>query len=236
MGAKGDIMENKKYKITILLLIILILLIIYFLKIGKVTEKEVIVPTGNIDVFDIGINCNCEKEEKCIYTDKNNKPIPVFKEEYVEHFEDYEGEVLGNVYVDDSVGNYVYLQRLEIFKNAAFQMEEKIAPGSSNVYQFVVHNSTNARIKYDINMIEVNDKNITMLYRLKKNDSYVISNWVSVNDLKNITSTLDSSNSDTYQLEWKWPYEGNDNIDTLAGTSIDSNYKLNINVSFRAIV
>ena len=102
--------------------------------------------------------------------------------------------------------------------------------------QFVVHDSTNARITYDINMIEVNDKNIKMLYRLKKNDSYVISNWVSVNDLKNITSTLDSSNSDTYQLEWKWPYEGNDNIDTLAGTSIDSNYKLNINVSFRAIV
>ena len=229
-------MKDRKHIITIILLIILIIIILYFIKFGTVTDTKVLVPTGNVDVFDIGINCNCkDKEKEITYTDKKGNPIPVYKEELLEVDEDYEGEVNGNVYVDDNTGDYVYLQKLEIFKNAAFQNTEKIAPGSSNVYQFVVHNSTDAKIKYSLNMIETTNYNINMKYRLKKNNEY-ITGWVRADKLVFDSNKLEASESDNYSLEWKWEFEGNDPIDTLAGKSLDSEYKLTIKVDFRAIV
>ena len=83
-------------------------------------------------------------------------------------------------------------------------MDGKIAPESSNTYQFVVKNSTKNKLKYEINFIETNDYNINMQYKLKKNDTYIIDHYVKPSELSVNDMILNPGENDTYYLDWKW--------------------------------
>ena len=72
---------------------------------------------------------------------------------------------------------------VKIFTNSMYKLEDRIAPESSNTYQFVVKNSTNYNIKYQIRFIENNPYSINMKYKLKKNDTYLIEEYVSASEL-----------------------------------------------------
>ena len=230
--------DNKKrntvYWIIIILLIILILILLFFTKFGRI-RYDYGQPTGNVDVFDIDIRCNCSGENSCITTDDDGKNvvIPAFNEAR-------DKKVLGRVFVDDVNGNYIYQQKLKIFNNAAYNYTEKIAPGVSNTYHFVVHNSTNAKLKYYVQMYEDTEYFINLKYRLQKNNEFVIGDekhWVTANELKTEFNSINMSSSDSYSLDWKWEYEGGiDDLDTLAGMNMDSFYKLNIRFYFEEVV
>lgn len=222
--------KNKVFKtITIVLLIlIIIILLLFFSRIGKISYK--LIPTGNVDVFDIEINCICTGNN-CEVTDIDGNIIPVFNEATDQN-------VVGNVFINDKYGNYLYQQRLKIFENPAYEFTNKIAPGSTNVYQFVVHNSTNIAVRYKIQMYEQSEYKINMVYRLKNGNTYVLgdeNNWVSASELETQFKNLDRSRSDNYSLEWMWLYEGDDTSDTIAGKHMESEYKLNIRVYFEAV-
>lgn len=224
---KGNIV----YKfVTVLLLVIIIILLLFFNRFGKVEDSEKLVPTGNVDVFDIAVICTCEGD-KCTYTDIDGNEIPVFNDET-------DQKLVGYVFVDDKSGNYLYQQRLQIFNNPAYQFTNKIAPGVSNVYHFVLHNGTNKNVKYKIKMYEDSEYKINMVYRLKVNDKYMIGNdskWVTAEELETQFNNLNRSRSDNYSLEWQWLYEGDDVNDTIAGVNMDSEYKLNIRIYFEEV-
>ena len=233
--------NNTKYWIIIILLIIFILLLLFFTRFGRIENKNLLTPTGNVDVFDIDINCNCistntddETSKTCTTTDKNGntKIIPTFNEITYK-------DVIGEVFVDDKNGNYIYQQNLKIFTNAAFEFTNKIAPGVSNTYHFVVHNSTDSKLKYYIEMYENTEYSINLKYRLKRNNTYVIgndNNWVSANELKTEFSKINANTSDNYSLDWQWMYDDDkDSQDTLAGENMTSAYKLNIRFYFEQV-
>ena len=233
-----DIYEDKEKKgsslvykfVTILLLVIIIILLLFFNRFGKIVDREKLIPTGNVDVFDISVLCTCNGD-KCIYTDLDGNVIPVFNEKT-------DDKLVGYVFVDDKNGNYLYQQRLQIFNNPAFEFTNKIAPGVSNVYHFVVHNSTNKTVKYRLKMIEDSEYKINMVYRLKTGDRYVIGNdskWVTADELETDFNNLQNYKSDSYSLEWKWLYEGDDENDTIAGMNMESEYKLNIRIYFEEV-
>ena len=220
---------NKIFKIIIVMLLVLIItiLLLSFSRFGKITHK--LVPTGNVDVFDIEVNCSCTNNN-CTVTDIDGNVIPVYNEITDQN-------VVGNVFVDDKGGNYLYQQRLKIFENPAYEFTNKIAPGSTNVYHFVVHNSTNVAVKYKIKMYEESEYKINMVYRLKNDSTYVIgdeNNWVTASELETQFKNLNKNKSDNYALEWMWLYEGDDLSDTIAGKHMESEYKLNIRVYFEA--
>ena len=223
--------RNTRYWIITILLIIIILLLLFFIRFGRIRYS--LVPTGNVDVFDIDIRCNCAGKDNCVTTDDdgNTVVIPTFNEDK---------KVLGNVFVDDVNGNYIYQQKLRIFSNAAFKYTDKIAPGVSNSYHFVVHNSTNAKLKYFIQMYEDSEYFVNLKYRLKRNNNYVIGDdnkWVTASELQTEFSNINMSSSDSYSLDWKWEYDdGVDEMDTLAGREMDSLYKLNIRFYFEEVV
>ena len=212
-----------KFWIIIILLIIIILILLYFVRFGKIQNN--LVPTGNVDVFDINVNCDCIDKD-------NDDSLPVFNE-------DEDKKVLGQVFVNDKNGNYIYQKKLEIFNNAAFEYTNKIAPGSSNTYHFVVHNSTDTKLQYYLQMYEQSEYNINLKYRLKRNNNYIIgneNNWVNVNELKTAFSKINFGTSDSYSLDWKWEYEdGNDIQDTFVGENINSMYELNIRFYFESV-
>ena len=116
---------------------------------------------------------------------------------------------------------------LKIFEKTLYTMDGKIAPESSNTYQFVVRNNTKYNIKYNIDFIETNPYNINMKYKLKKNDTYLIDHYVPASELNINDMTLDSSNNDTYYLEWKWVSSDND---TQIGKTENANYGLKIEI------
>ena len=225
--------RNTLYWIITILLIIIILLLLFFIRFGRIRYS--LVPTGNVDVFDIDIRCNCTGKDNCVTTNDEGETvtIPTFNE-------DKDKKVLGNVFVDDANGNYISQQKLRIFSNAAFKYTDKIAPGVSNSYHFVVHNSTNAKLKYFIQMYEDSEYFVNLTYRLKRNNNFVIGDedkWVTANELKTEFSKINISSSDSYSLDWKWEYDdGVDDLDTLAGKEMESLYKLNIRFYFEEVV
>ena len=116
---------------------------------------------------------------------------------------------------------------LNIFSKTVHTMDSKIAPESSNVYQFTVKNSTKYNLKYRIKFIETNEYNINMQYKLKKNDTYIIDHYVRPNEINVNNMMLNSGENDTYYLEWKWISSSNDNS---IGQNSDAKYGLKIEI------
>lgn len=240
--------KDRLYRIIIVLLIIIILILLFFNKVGKVTDINY-KPTGNVDVFDIDIDCTCQNNDDCSKSDKSGKsdkqvtPVVPDKDgkgdgEVIPTFdEDTDEEVIGVVFVDDKNGDYIYQQNLKIFTNSAFEQEDMIAPGVSNTYNFVVHNSSNTNLKYDLNLYEISQYKINMKFRLKRNNEYVLGStdkWLDASELKLTDLSIKAGSSDSYSLDWQWPYNGGkDKDDTIAGGNMTSKYKLNIKFNFR---
>ena len=116
---------------------------------------------------------------------------------------------------------------LNIFSKTVHTMDGKIAPESSNVYQFTVKNSTKYNLKYRIKFIETNEYNINMQYKLKKNDTYIIDHYVRPNEINVNNMMLNSGENDTYYLEWKWISSSNDNS---IGQNPEAKYGLKIEI------
>ena len=254
--------KNKLFWIILIMLFIIILILLSFcITFGKVEEPNYI-PTGNVDVFDIDISCYCDdsktntkdtdnKTKKCVTTDKYGYETEIKRRSSgkkesnnSEENEQPDDDIIpdeedGEVYVDDMSGNYEYHQYLRIFNNSAFQYKNKIAPGTSNIYNFTVHNSSKMNVKYYIKMEEETSYNLKLKYRLKRNDNYIIGNktsWVTADQLITEYNRLNSKTSDKYSLDWKWEYEdGKDAQDTYIGENMDDIYKLNISLYFEQI-
>jgi len=75
-----------------------------------------------------------------------------------------------------------------------------------------------------------------MLYRLKREGNYIVGNdttWVKADELVSALKNLPMDSTDTYTLDWQWPYEsGNDTLDTQIGESMTSEYSLEITINF----
>lgn len=220
----------KKFSKLIVIIITIILLIIAFLYFGRLNDY---LPTGNVDIFYIDINCNHP-----IGDDTGNDKNDFADGEYNRYpiFTDKEQYTLGEVFVDDKNGNYIYQQKLNVFTNPAYQMKEIIAPGSSNTYHFVVHNSVDTEIRYKVEMYEKTEYPVNMKYRLKLNNQYVVGDketWVSANDLKLSSIYLVENDLSVYALEWKWFDSENDSI---IGENMESLYQLNIRINFESVI
>ena len=229
-------MDRKRTIMIIILLVIIILILLYFIKFGKI-EDNILIPTGNIDVFDIDvkIECDCDDDNKKCVPKKSTSTDDNSGKEYVIPTWDEEEdlEVIWKVFEDDKNGNFIYQENLKIFTNPAFEYTNKIAPGSFNSYYFAVHNITNQKLKYNIKMFEQTEYKINLKYRLRKNNEYVVGNelsWVSAKDVITEFSTIDVNSTDSYILDWKW--FDDDKNDTIAGENMTSEYKLNIRTYF----
>ena len=235
-------MEDKRERLSwliLLLLLIIIIILLFFIRFGRIEEKYLI-PTGNVDVFNIDVNCKCPSNNNCDNKskgdvkgddtyDSTDYTIPIYDE-------DEDEEVIGEVFVDDKNGNFIYQQNLQIFNNSAYKYTNKIAPGVSNSYYFIVHNNTNKNVNYRLDFYEISEYKINLKYRLKKNNEYVVGNdstWVTAEQLKTDMSNIVIEGSDKYYLDWKW--FDDDANDTIAGKNMTSEYKLNIRIYFETV-
>ena len=228
-------MEKKNIENKIIVgLLVCIALTLFLGRIGILEFKNFLPGKNKADVFDIKIDCTCEDESTC----ESTSNLPTFNDNTdINKIDDDEvDEVIGKVYVDDINGDYVYQNNLKIFENVYYNYQNKIAPGVHGTYDFKVHNDNPVALKYNIKMTEINNCNVNMKYRLKKEGTYIIGGndkWVSADELKTKFYKIAPQKADSYSLDWKWEYEDNiDKTDTNAGKNAKSNYKLNIAVYF----
>lgn len=245
---KDERKSKKDLIIKIILVIIIILLLLHncvMMKKSKNEERKT--PTGNVDIFEI----KCE-QDVCIIPESSNNDNIIPNDDNGNNNSSNSGKNNNNsnntvpnndnnepASEDDNEitivdKNIVWSSenKLRIFENSAFEYDEIIAPESSNVYQFIVKNTTKYDLKYKIDFIEDNVFNINMRYKLKKNDKYVIDEYVSASELKLLEYQLNSGASDTYYLEWKWVSSSND---TAIGNNPSSNYKLSIEINAESL-
>ncbi|MBR3198474.1 MAG: hypothetical protein IKG27_00505 [Bacilli bacterium] len=232
--------------IEIVLIIVIILLLLHNCGFSKKEGKEK-TPSGNVNIIEIKCDDNgkCRKDDKNgeIVVDDNTKSSGSKKSENKgsvspsdsndsgESEDDSEEEDDGNFKVYDKKVTWSESTDLNIFSNSFYNYEDIIAPESSNVYQFVLKNSTDYNLKYSISFSETNPYNINLKYKLKKNNSYIVSNYVSYDQLNLSDELLNSKKSDTFYLEWKWISSDND---TDVG-KIQANYNLKINVEAESV-
>lgn len=252
--------ENKINKKDLIIKIVLIIIIILLLshncsiiKNGFNNKNDGKSPTGNVDIFEI----QCDKDA-CEVDDKNRPIDNRSNDNSVTTIDNtntkpVNGSDNGNsnnnnstgqnnsnnsssnandedLVVTDSNTTWSSTNNLRIFSNPVYSMNDKIAPESSNIYQFVVRNNTKYNVKYSLKFIEDNYYSINMKYRLKRGKSYIVGNdntWVDYNDLNLSNIQLNSSSNHTYYLEWKWVSSDND---TEVGNTLNAVYKLDIDI------
>ena len=241
--------ENNKKNILnliieIILIVIIILLLVHDCRLQKINNeyKNKKIPTGNVDVIEImcdSSSTKCKKEPKDDASDgsstisaintipKNSGSTKDETSDASEKDEKLEGFIVD----DDYTITWNGTQNLKIFANPAYEFMEKIAPESSNTYKFVVKNKTSYNLKYKITFVETNPHSINLKYKLKKNGSYIKSDYVSYNDINIKDQVISANGEDTYYLDWKWISSSND---TQIG-KIQANYKLNIEVEAESI-
>lgn len=246
--SKSDL---KDIVIKAILIVIIILLLLRNCSIIK--KRGVQQPNGNVNIIEITCNnkdtCTSDKNEKTDQKPKENEIVVsenkktskkdktynassssmnkngAYKESPNNSSEDEsildeEDEVL----VKDNKLEWSQNSQLAIFTNSYYNFEDKIAPESSNTYKFVVKNSTKYNIKYDISFTQTNPYHMNMKYRLKKNNTYIVGNYVPYNELNITNQLLSAKKEDTFYLDWKWFSSDNDNA---AGEN-SANYKLSI--------
>ena len=211
--------DNRRRNIAILILIIIIILLLYFLirNFGNIENRGPLIPTGNVDIFEIGCGC-CQSQE----SDKE-----VFKEANdINKSKSKSGDfiVFDNYKIWDN-------KRLRIFSNPAYEYQSVIAPGSSNSYVFMIRNNNDFDIVLDINFVEENEYDVNMQYKLRNKGNYLIGSenkYMSLNGSKTISKIyLPAKSQKSYILDWKWIDSTND---TEIGFDLNSNYTLSINV------
>ena len=228
--------DKKDLIIKTFLIAVIILLLVHNCYLLKDKNKESN-PTGNVNIIEF----ICDKDDVCVEEEDNNNnqdyfstnnnikpnssknnstslPIGDKDDDEVE-----ETEFL----VKDKTINWETTAQAKIFTNSMYELDDKIAPESSNTYQFVIKNGTNYTMNYVIDFIETNPYNINMKYKLKKNDTYLIDHYVSAGELSQTNLTLNSKKNDTYYLEWKWISSDND---TQIGETPNAEYELKIEV------
>lgn len=233
--------NNINYKrISIILFIFVIITISFFLTsnyLGRIENINYLVPTGNVDIFDI----RCENTKSCICGNNvSNNVNNVSKNNSSSDVDT--SDKPNDVPTFDESGFFVYdkytifgKEELKIFENPAYQYKSIIAPGSSNSYQFIIRNNNDFKVDVDFSLTEVNSYNLNLKFRLKENNAYVVgddNNWVSVDYIKLSNISLDSKKYNAYTLDWKWEFNDNrDDVDTDIGFNIKDDYKLNINIT-----
>ena len=208
--------ENRR-NIIVIVLIIVILILLYFLirKFGYIENRGLLVPTGNVDIFEIDCNCNiCNEKDKSVFSENDINKNKSSSEDII-------------VYDDYKIWDN---KDLRIFSNPAYEYDSIIAPGSKNSYAFVIRNNNYFDVVVDINFIEDNAKSINMHYKLSSKGKYLIGNadnYVKFSNYKIENITIPAKGQIPYVLDWKWVDSVND---TEIGFDITSSYKLTIQV------
>lgn len=178
---------------------------------------------GNGTSQSIGENNNNQSSNTTTDNTTSNSNNPPVDENAAEEITDDEKED-DDFIVSDSYQTWGQETELKIFN------VDKIVPGDSGSYDFLINNNTSKNVKYTIILNETNEYNVNMLYKLKRNGEYIAGSsfeWVRYSNLNLGEKVLNSRKNDSYTIEWKWVDSDND---TQVGRTKNARYKIDISI------
>ncbi len=110
-------------------------------------------------------------------------------------------------------------------------LDSTIQPGSVGKYDFILTNEHNINLLYSFKIVEMYNGEIIeecpLEFRIKMNNIVLgTGEWLSAEDVKFSNLYILPESSQMFTLEWRWPFEGENNeLDTLLG---ESNGKLQL--------
>lgn len=101
-------------------------------------------------------------------------------------------------------------------------LDDTIHPDTNGEYSFTVTNENSYQIKFSFTINDLYNgqevDNFPLLFRLKVGDTYLNTDWLTNDQLVANDIILNTNESQTFVLEWWWPFEnGTDVTDTLYG-------------------
>lgn len=208
-------MNNKK-KLSILLLILLLL--------GLLTAAVLASRLGNLNKKkDDGNTISIGDDSQKVSSDDEDAPL--------------EAELV--ITKDATIFSTKYDDgRVTVLSN---DDQKVIAPGTKRGYKFTLHNSKNASLDYIVYVTAKvegldNPRMLPVVARLRGPGKWVTGNYghyIPVLDLNNIVDqgVLAGGNTATYVFGWQWPFEGNDELDTMLGNmALEDPITLKINI------
>lgn len=174
--------ERKKIRqrnIIIIVLIIIIILLLTFCMANFLGTIEVKAPTGYVDIYDITIIENIDKENQVIVYDENKQEINAAPLKIFEHKSYY---VKNDVIAPGTENTYQFIIR----NNNAFAIIYDLEINETNIYNI----NMKFRLKQNGEYILGNEKE-----------------WVTAEQLKQNEIILAHNSFNVYTLEWKW-FEG----------------------------
>lgn len=123
-------------------------------------------------------------------------------------------------------------QEIDLFSGMSGSVQT-LLPGAEGSYPFVLENKNTFDVIFTLS-IEEDSIHIPMRFRIVTyKDRKPVTDWWDTRDggaAESETARLNAGESDSYLLEWQWPYEsGKDGIDTEAGKgNLDYRVRLKI--------
>ena len=216
---KANNQESKNYifvTIMISLVVAVITLLLVFLLLRKVEPN-----TEKINIISLTACYSCKNPDAPETGDNENNGGNGTSENTQE----------GDFTVFDENITWGLLSDLNIFEDSLYDNRRLIAPHSTNIYEFIIRNTTGETINYSLSFLECNPSNINMKYRLSHDGEYLAGSeteWVTFDELNQSQRIINNRKDDVYYLEWKWFDASND---TTIGEMDYADYKLNIKVT-----
>ncbi len=218
--------SRKKSSVLFVIVLCLFIVVIIFIttmllgnNISKFSDKETntitLSPPENVSVENMNdgnTNGNNNADENNAGRGAGNQP------------EGYHGDLE----VTDDVQSWKTETYVDLFKESydgtvnSDDGGKRIAPGTSNYYDFTVKNNGNIPLDYSISL-EVGtffegkriDSEIPLEWRLLSADKEIISDWQIYNEKSEVLKegTLDLKHRDSYTIEWRWIFERGQEMD-----------------------
>lgn len=125
---------------------------------------------------------------------------------------------------------------IDLFYNRIGGEREKIAPGSSGYYLFKLQNTLSSKLNATVTLNE-SSFHLPLVFTLTPVDAdgratgdKVASGSLSADGGLAMKTDIDGNSVVGYRLDWAWPAEGNDALDTQAGSNDDLAYLLSMTI------
>lgn len=222
MATKRNMKQNKderRYRFSVAIIILLAIVMIWLLLVnlfGFRTNR-----IEKIHIFDLSFCQTC-----------GNSDVPETGNGSDSSQQSGTGSqnVDGDLTIFDKESTWGIENELNIFEDSLYAYRNKIAPHSTNTYEFAIRNRTGVTLSYNVTFEEYNPYNINMKYRLIKDGAYVAGSentWITLSELNQTVSSIKTNVSDAYYLEWMW---FDDDNDTEIGENANANYNIKINI------
>lgn len=161
----------------------------------------------------------------------------------------YHGELL----VQDDVQTWSTETNVDLFKESygdtvqSDDGDKRIAPGTSNYYDFTLKNNGNIPLDYSVALKIENhlkdqtvEAEIPLEWRLLADDGTIISDWQEYNEKTKVLKqdTLDVRHRDRYTIEWRWIFERGQEMDIedtgLGNLSVNQEIGVNATIYVQA--